>query len=105
MAAFHVLVEASGLDLPAAILELASQEQARVAGFCTWRVVVAASESEAASQALAEVAAQWSEGKYASLQAQPQLTVSEVRSLSWLARLRAKNTGLVFYPHERAAAS
>jgi hypothetical protein len=100
MAAFHVLVEASRLDVPAAELELASPGDERVAGFCTWRVVAAADESEAASQAIADVAAQWSERKYAVRSTQPRLTASEVRPLSWLARLRAKNTGFVFYPHE-----
>jgi len=100
MATFHVLVEASGLDIPAAELELSSEQSVRIAGFCTWRVIAASTPSEAATQAMGVVAAQWSNGKYAGLRAQPVLTASDVRSLSWLARLRAKNTGYIFYPHE-----
>ena len=103
MSKFRVFLEAGGLDIPASSLNLGPSK--RIAGFYTTRIVEAGSESEAARQATAGVAAEWSHGKYAHVGASPIITVSEVRSLSWFACLRARNTGLSFYPHDEPGPS
>ena len=93
-ATYHVLIEGTGIDLP-------TDEHTRVAGFYVWRVERAANEELAATQALDRVSNEWSTGRYSGQGARPVLAVAEVRVLSWLASLRAKDSGCVFYPPEQ----
>jgi hypothetical protein len=100
---FRVLIEGRGLVLSAAAVKLGTPQE-QLAGFFTTRVLRARSQSEARDLALAEVRREWSDGKYAMLEADPQLVVAELEPLSWFAVLRARSTGCAFYSKEEAHA-
>ena len=97
MAWFHVLIEGRSLGLTSRELSLAASGSEEVGGFYCWRRVKAVSPGAAGQAALELVRADWAHGEYARFNRTPSLRVAEVKALSWVTLLRARDSHCAFF--------
>ena len=93
---YRVMLNGTGIHVPG------RDGAADIVGFYTTRLVRASSEAEAERQASGIVLAEWSTGKYGSLNqgARPTLSTEWVKRTSFLDKFVFKATGHMFYGAE-----
>lgn len=91
MPVYRILIQGSGIEVPA------EEESTVFCGFSVTCVAEAPGEQEASAIALSRVAGEWSQGRYAPLNATPTLRVAEVSKVGVLSRWLAKDTAYTLH--------